>query len=219
MMDWNCQTIIQATQWLESIQPIPVSQSALSTTDRKALQAVLNTIQTLEKMGVPPPHQLVQQRDDMLARELTLQKFKVSDEVMLSLEALIATLSTTLKAAREKRDHLRQCTTGASKKYFGITLADLIADGHILPQTKLELRWLKGGPIHEGTLCDDGKVLANTGTEWRRFDSLSSAAAEIAGRSLNGWEVWSMIGSDGRRTPMIEVRGRYLKSIEESERD
>ena len=212
-MDWKNLTPSQVREWMDRIEATPAGQPTLGPEDRRSLQKVSNMIEELEKMGVAPPDQLLHQRDQLRSKsETSAQKLKVAESDLASLDTLISEYSLLLKAAREKRDHLHQISSGGGKKHYGVTLSDLLAARYISPKDELELRWLKDGPTFNGAICDDGTILVDTGKGWKRYESLSTAATEIAGRALNGWEVWSLAGPHGKRTQMTKVRARYMEA-------
>ncbi len=212
-MDWKHLTPSQVREWMDGIEATHTGQPTLGPEDRRTLQKVSNMIEELEKMGVAPPDQLLRQRDQLRFKsEHSAQKLKVVESALANLDTLISEYSSLLKAAREKRDHLHQISSGGGKKHYGVTLSDLLQARYIFPKDELELRWLKDGPPCKGVVCDDGTILVETVKGWKRYESLSSAATEIAGRSLNGWEVWASVGPHGKRRKMTEIRERFLKN-------
>jgi hypothetical protein len=212
-MDWKNQTPNQVRQWLGGVKARPTGPTAPRAEDQRALQNVENLIAQLGRMGVPPPAELLQQRDQVKAKINELaERLEVAECDLVNLEGLIAEYSDLLKMAREKREELRRVSLGGKKKHFGVSLSDLISAHYLSPKDELELRWLRDGPTFKGLLCDDGSILVETKIGWKRYDSLSTAASEIAGRSLNGWEVWSRTESHGKRTKMLEIRQKYLEA-------
>lgn len=134
------------------------------------------------------------------------------EERTAKVEALIEQLRKLLRSARALRDRLK--ATGqapGTKKHYGVTVLELLQNGDLSAEDALELQWLKDGPVFEGKIQQDGSVMARTQGGWKRYDALSTAASQIADRSLNGWDHWRRVNRDGSRTILREIRARYLK--------
>ena len=90
-------------------------------------------------------------------------------------------------------------------------MLDLLKAGVLSTDDRLELQWLKDGPVLKGKVKADGAVMVKTPEGWQSYASLSTAASRVAGRSLNGWKHWRRVNPAGTETPLEDVRARYLK--------
>jgi len=128
------------------------------------------------------------------------------------LESVIHALERTVKSARGIRDRLKSSSKAhGTKKHYGISLLDLLQKGALFTDDRLELQWLKGGPVLKGKVKADGTVMVKTRDGWQSFSSLSTAVSHVAGRSLNGWKHWRRVNLDGTATALEAIRDRYLK--------
>jgi len=194
-------------RWLEKLDNIPTQLPGLSVEERKQLQTVNKAVEQLNRLGVSVP-------DDLRRLKLQLSAKDVSDPANIEfqtrlsdLETLIEQLRKMLKAARSIRGRLKTTgRTGGTKKHYGITLLDLLQGGQLSTEDKLELQWHKEGPTYEGKVSPDGTVMAKAPDGWKQYNALSTAASQIAGRSLNGWTHWRRINDDGSRTPLAKIR-------------
>jgi hypothetical protein len=165
----------------------------------------------LTRQGVSVPEDIRTLKLRLSTKDVSgVEKHEVEERIR-EVEVFIEQLRKLSQAARSLRNKLKNTgRTGGTKKHYGVTLLELIQSGHLTTQDKLELQWLKDGPTYEGKVLPDGTVMAKTARGWKKYDSLSAAADQIAGRSLNGWEHWLRINSDGSRTSLKEIRSHYL---------
>jgi hypothetical protein len=198
-------------RWIEKQANIPTLEPGLSAEERKQLQAVNKAIMQLTRLGVSVPEDIRNLKLRLSTKDVSDVENHEVEERIREVEVLIEKLRKLLQAARSLRNRLKNTgQTGDTKKHYGVTLLELIQSGHLTTEDKLELQWLKDGPTYEGKVLPDGTVMAKTSSGWKKYDSLSTAAGQISGRSLNGWEHWLRIDSDGSRTSLKEIRSHYL---------
>lgn len=197
--------------WIIRQGDIPTQAPVLSADERKQLQAVNKTIVQLTRLGVSVPEDLRNLKLRLSAKDGSETANRDVEERIEKVEGLIEQLRKLLQAAQSLRNRLKATgQTGGTKKRYGVTLLELIQKGHISPEDRLELQWLKDGPTYEGKVQPDGSVMAKTANGWKKYDSLSAAAVDMAGRSLNGWWHWQRVNSDGTRTRLFEIRNRFM---------
>jgi hypothetical protein len=86
--------------------------------------------------------------------------------------------------------------------YGGIT--KLLENGTIKTGQQIWGKYQNGKV--DAVVIEKGKIrLLLNGLE---FNSLSMAAQEIVGYSINGWRWWRTIGSDGKEYTLDELRGK-----------
>jgi len=197
--------------WLERQGDIPELKPGLSTEERKQLQAVNKTIRQLNRLSVSVPEDLRNLKLRLSTKDVSDSLKHEVEERIVKVEALIEQLRKISNAARALRSRLKgTAQTGGPKKRYDVTVLELIQGGHLNIDDRLELQWLKDGQTYEGKVRPDGTVMAKIGGGWEQFKSLSAAAGQIAGRSLNGWKHWRRINKDGSRTSLKEIRNRFL---------
>jgi len=199
-------------RWIEQQGYIPKRLlGCLSVEERKQLQAVNKAVEQLRRSGVPVPEDLLSLKLKLSAKDASGSENRETEIRLKKVERLTEELGKILKAARSLRDRLKVTgQTGGSKKHYGITLLGLLQDRLISTEDRFILQWLKDGPTHEGKVKPDGTVMAKGAGGWKPYASLSTAASEIAGRSLNGWKHWHRINSDGTSTALEEIRRLYM---------
>lgn len=198
-------------RWIEQQGHIQKLASGLSVEERKQLQAVNKAVEQLSRSGVPVPEDLRSLKLKFSAKDVSCSENREIKIRLNEVEALIEQLGKIQKAARSIRDRLKATDQpGGPKKHYGITLLDLLQDGLISADDRLELKWLKNGPIYEGKVKPDGTVMTKGPDGWKQYASLSTAASKITGRSLNGWERWRRVNSDGTSTALEKIRERYM---------
>lgn len=183
-----------------------------TTEEKKQLQVVNRSIEQLQKLGVTIPDDLRKLKLKLTDRESTVGSSQTLEDGLRALEELIESLSGLRDEAKLIRHSLRPERRGSGTKlHFDISLADLIETGFLSTEARLELQWRKDGEIYEGKLRPDGRVAVRTSSGWTEYDSLSTAASQIAGCSLNGWKCWNLLESRGKRIPLMQIRDRYIK--------
>ena len=198
-------------RWLEKQGRIPKLPSVLSDEERKQLQVVNKAVEQLRRSGVPVPEDLRSLKLKLSAKDASDSENRETEIRLKKVERLIEELGKILKAARLIRNRLKATgQTGGPKKHYGITLLDLLKDGLISTEDRLELQWLKDGPTHEGKVSPDGTVMVKGTGGWKQYAALSTAASKTAGRSLNGWTHWRRTNSDGTSTALEYIRERYM---------
>jgi len=199
-------------QWLEQLGRIPKQPSGLSAEERKQLQAVNKAIKQLQRTGVPVPEALRSLKLKLSARDVAGSQDQRIGACLKEVESLIQAIGKTIKAARAVKNRLKVTgQIGGPKKYYGITLLDLLQADALSSNDRLELQWLKAGPVLKGKVTANGMVMVETQDGWQSYASLSTAASRVAGRSLNGWKHWRRVNNDGTATPLKDIRYRYTK--------
>ena len=74
-------------------------------------------------------------------------------------------------------------------------MLDLFKARVLSTDDRLELQWLKDGPVLKGKVKADGTVMVKTPDGWQSYASLSTAASRVAGRSLDGWKHWRRVNA------------------------
>jgi hypothetical protein len=207
------QNFTSISEWLAAqAESIPAVQDGLTSEERKQLQAVNRSIQQLTSSGIAVPDELRRIKLDLSAKDQANGNEGEIESRLEAIEKVIQSLAALTKEARGVRDKLKSSNPGGgTKKHYGVSLLELLQSGYLSTDDKLELQWKKTGPTYEGKLLDDGSVSAKTDAGWRQFDSLSTAAATIGGRALNGWKHWCRVNRDGSLVTLKEIRSRYMK--------
>jgi hypothetical protein len=91
-------------------------------------------------------------------------------------------------------------------KRYSETLADLIAEGLLKPETKLQpLKPLKPGLATQATVLPDGQLQI----EGQTFTSLSGAAKFVTGTvAVAGWDFWGAPSDEGPLVSLFDLRER-----------
>lgn len=198
-------------RWLEQLGKMPKPPAGLSAEEQKQLQAVNKAVEQLQRTGVPVPEDLRGLKLKLSARDVAGFQDQEVEVRLKTVGKVIHALGKTIKMARAVRDRLKSTgQVGGSKKYYGIALPDLLRAGALSTDDRLELQWLKDGPVLKGKVKADGTVMAKTPDGWQSYASLSTAASRVAGRSLNGWKHWRRINHDGTTIALEDIRARYL---------
>ncbi len=204
-------------RWIEEIgsRPIPRAPGpgeGLSRDEKQQLLKISHLIEQLKKVGVEVPSDLRNLKLSLSAKDLGVTAADpVLSEALQQMEDLIGRLREVLRFAREVRDRLKPVAAGSgTKKHFGVSLEELLDSGLLSTEDQLELQWARDGERYAGKVLSDGTVSARTEEGWKTFVSLSAVAADISGRSQNGWEHWRRINSDGTRTSLKQIRTEYL---------
>lgn len=199
-------------QWLDRLNLIPAPPQGLSAKELKQLRAVNKAVEDLQRNNIPVPEDLRNLKLKLSARDVTGYQNQEAEKQLTAVGTLIRVLGKTIQNARSHRERLKITRpAGGKKKNYGVSLLDLIQDGLLSVDDHLELQWIKNGPIHKGKVKDDGKVMVKTPDGWKSYNSLSTAASQMAERSLNGWTHWRRINSDGTSTSFEDIRSRYIQ--------
>lgn len=206
--------------WLDHVDQTPPPAPAakgLSPEEKQQLQAVNKAIEQLTKLGVAIPSDLRSLKLRLSANDVATGLNPQIAKHLAGLESLINRLRELSQGARALREKLKSgVSISGTKKHFGVTLEELLDAGLLSTDDRLELQWTRGSGIFEGKVLSDGTVSAKSAGDWKQYDSLSTAAAEVAGRPLNGWDCWRRINADGTRTTLKEIRAEYLNQANES---
>lgn len=197
--------------WIERQGDVPALDAGISAEERKQLQLISKTIAEFTRLGISVPEDVRNLKLRLLNKDASGTANHKVGELIIEVEALIKQLQKLLQAARSLRGRLSATgQTAGTKKVYAVTLHELLQSGHLSTENRFELQWLKDGPTYEGKVQPDGSVMAKTTSGWQHYESLSAAAVDIAGHSLNGWKVWRLINSDGSRRSLEEIRSLYL---------
>jgi len=201
--------------WLSFVEKSLVVEPNITTEEKKQLQAVNRSIEQLKKLGVSIPDDLRNLKLRLTALDCRATPSGKVKGHLEALDELIESLSE-LKGEAKRIRHSVGAGGGSkgTKTHFGTRVADLMEAGLLSTEAHLELQWKKDGEIYEGKLLIDGRIAVRTSSGWTEYDSLSTAAARMAGRSLNGWDTWRLVESSGRRIPLTEIRRRYMEASE-----
>lgn len=198
-------------QWLGHLNQVSRPPAGLSAEERKQLQAVNKAIEQLQRSSISIPDDLRNLKLKLSARDVTVSDTREIETRLKQVESLIQSLGRTMKKARAVRDRLKsKGRVSGTKKYYGITLLDLLQEGLLTTEDRLELQWLKKGPVLKGKLKADGTVMVKTSDGWQPHTSLSTAASRVAGRSLNGWKHWRRVNRDGTTTTLEAIRAQFI---------
>jgi hypothetical protein len=181
------------------------------TSDRKQLQVVNEAVEQLTRLGISVP-------EDLRSLKLRLSSKGGTESQLGAFDTVVEELQDLTRLARRLRESLK--TGGAlrcTKQHKEVTLLALLRSGLLSEHDKLELAWAKTPETFEGKVSADGVLLAKTSNGWRKYSSLSGAAMELFATStkLSGWLYWRLVNRDGSRTPLSEIRDRYLTNKEE----
>jgi phage baseplate assembly protein W len=186
--------------------------SVLTAEERKQLLAVNKTIQQLASLGVSVPPDLRELKLRLSAKEEQAGRDAELLGRVDALESVGRRLKELARLARASRDGLKSPKgDSGNKRHFGVQLAELIEAGVLTAEDRLELQWQKDGHLFEGRVRPDGSVGVRTPSGWKNYETLSGAAADIAGRALNGWDHWARVTPDGLREKLAAIRAAFLK--------
>lgn len=199
-------------KWLANIEIPQPQKSGLSKDEKKQLLVVNRSIEQLKKLRVSIPDDLRHLKLELSARDTEVSSNPKFESTLEALESLIKSLNKLSTQAKKTKSQFKS-PKGSSepKKHYGISLEDLIEYGHINQDSRLELQWLKDGDVFEGQVQPNGMIAVRTQSGWKSFKSLSTAASELAGSSLNGWKHWFLVEPNGKRTPLAEIRKCCMK--------
>lgn len=186
--------------------------TALSSDERKQLHAVNKSIQQLSRLGVGIPDELRQLKLQLSAKDLVSPASTGQEKRLNEVAELIGTLGTLLQTAKKLRNHLnRPENESVARRRYDVKLKELIQNGGLSVDDKLEFSVQKDGPVFEGKVHASGVISARTSSGWKEFDSLSAAADAISEHSLNGWLHWRRVNKDGSRTTLKDIRAEFIK--------
>jgi len=198
-------------RWLEQLGRDSTVPSGLSVEERKQLQAVNKAVEQLQRTGVPVPEDLRSLKLKLSARDVVSADQRLTQAHLKKVEKLIRQLGKTIKTARAVRNRLKSTGNIAGiKKHYGVALLDLLQVGSLSTDDRLELQWLKNGPVIKGKIKADGTVMVKTSDRWQSYNSLFTAASRVGGRSLNGWKHWRRVNDDGTATALESIRALYI---------
>ena len=123
------------------------------------------------------------------------------------LETYIVPISRVLRLlgyGLEPEDEVPEPKSATPKQKYGVTVADLIAAGHISSGDSLVFTY-PGHPA-SAVVQADGSIVVDT----TRYETLSAAAGALRGGSTNGWQYWAITEPSGNQVPMADLRARFL---------
>ena len=131
MMPDEIKAHIQALEeWLEEEGRIPKQTSGLSPEERKQLQAVNKAIGQLQRNSIPIPEDLRNLKPKLSAKDNSGFEDHEMEARLKRIENVIQALAKTIKTARAIRDKIKSTgQAGGPKKYYGVSLLDLIRAG------------------------------------------------------------------------------------------
>ena len=145
-------------RWLEQLGRVSRPPEGLSAEERKQLQAVNKAVEQLQRTGVPVPGDLRSLKLKLSARDVAGSQDQEVEARLKDVESLIQILGRTIKTARAFRDSLKSTgQVGGIKKYYGIALLDLLQAGVLSTDDRLELQWLKDGPVRRYSATPEGE--------------------------------------------------------------
>jgi hypothetical protein len=220
-MTEDIQAHLEAIQaWLDYVDQVPLPAPAakgLSPEEKQQLQTVNKAVEQLTKLGVEIPSDLRSLKLRLSANDVAAVSNPHIAKHLAGVESLIDGLRELSQAARALRQKLKTgVIVSGVKKHYGVALEELLDAGFLSTDDRLELQWTRGSGVFEGRVLSDGSVSAKVAEGWKKFNSLSTAASEISGRSLNGWDHWHRINADGTRTLLTRIRAEYLNQASES---
>ncbi|MDI9570357.1 MAG: hypothetical protein QM278_06510 [Pseudomonadota bacterium] len=198
-------------QWLAQFKRLAERHEGLSAEEKKQLQIVNKAIVQFQRDRVSIPEDFQRLKLRLAARDAPKINDPETKARLKAVESLIQLLEQTIKMARSIRKNLEPATKiRTSKKDYGITLRDLLDARVLSTDDRLELQWHKSGPVLTGKVTSDGTVMVKTSNGWQHYNSLSTAASNLAGQSLNGWKLWRKINTDGTSISLEKIRAKYL---------
>lgn len=198
-------------QWLGQLEQIPVKLSLLSSEERKQLHTVNKAIEQLQKNRVPVPEELRRLKLQLSAKDHSEADINENDKNLKKIESLIQHMGKIIKKARTiKNSYKASGNVRGTSNYYGVTIHDLMKVKLLSVDDQLELQWLKAGPVFKGKILSDGTIMVKTSEGWKQYNSLSKAATQTAGKSLNGWKHWRLIKKDETSVALEDIRLQYM---------
>ena len=210
MIDEELKVHIDAIEgWISKHLKKGVFEVGLSREERKQLQAIENSIKKLSKNGIEIPDDLRRLKLKLSARDIDARELS---------EAQIAAISELIDELRKLTDRARSIQkptkkpggTSSGKRHYDVSLKDLVEGGYLTADDHIEFSYKNGEVRAEGKVTANGSVSIQTDTDWEDFASLSTAAKDIAGRSLNGWIYWWKVNPNGSPVLLDEIRQQFL---------
>ena len=170
---------------------------------KEQLKGISKTISDFEARKVPVPDQLRNLKASLFNQiseydeiEKIIQNFYIELNTLLGLK-----IQSEPKGSRNKQSGRVRKTPLTS-----IQLKDLIDEGILSPNTKIVRRGRN--ETFYGTITQYGKILVSVNGSNKIFDTPSGAAEKLTGRSINGWDWWSVL-KDGREIKLSVFREKY----------
>ena len=200
--------------WITSISKKGDVDVGLSRDERKQLQAIENSIKHLSKNGIEIPDDLRRLKLELSARDIDARE--LSEAQIAAISELIDELRKLTGRARSIQKHTKQPGgTRSGKRHYNVSLKDLVEGGYLAADQHIEFSYKNGEVRAEGKVTANGSVSIQTDSDWEDFASLSAAAKDIAGRSLNGWIYWSKVNPNGSPVLLEEIRQQFLNERNE----
>lgn len=204
--------------WIERQLEIIAEPVGLSVEQRKQLQAIEKSIRQLSKSGIEIPDDLRRLKLDLSAHDVATVGSSISDEHKDAVIGLIDELKRLLdKALNIQRRTKKPDDTNVTKRNFRVSLKDLIDSGHLSANDQIEFSYNRGALRAKGEVSSEGAIQIQTNTGTTTFQSLSNAAVDITGRSLNGWIYWWKVNPDDSRVLLDDIRKQFLNERNKNE--
>ena len=205
-------------RWLDEVEAIPLPEpqpSGLSGQEKQELRRVEGLIAQLKTLAVTSiPTELIEKRSDLTARNVPESPPTDAAKFLPDLDELRETLNKLSRKVRALREQIRtRAVRSGPRAHYPVEVLDLLQAGLLSTEDRLELQWSRESGVHEGRVERDGRIRAKTQDGWMAFDSLSSAAQFISGRTQNGWDHWRRVNEDGTRIQLNKIRERYQKEV------
>ena len=212
MIDEELRVHITAIEgWIHRHLEKGVGEVGLSKNERKQLQAIENSIKQLSRNGIEIPDGLRRLKLELSARDINTSASSLSEAEIAAASGLIVELRKLADRARTilKRPK-KTVRTNNGKRHYRVSLKDLLDGGYLSARDRIEFSYKNGEVNAKGKIAANGSVSIQTDTASEAFQSLSTAAKAISGRSLNGWIYWWKLNPDGSRTLLDAVRKQFL---------
>ena len=210
MIDEELKVHIDAIEgWINKHLTKNEVEGGLSRDERKQLQAIENSIKQLSKNGIEIPDDLRRLKLKLSARDIVPRE--LSEAQIAAISELIDELRKITDRARSIQKRTKQPGgTSSGKRHYNVSLKDLVEGGYLTVDDHIEFSYKNGEVRAEGKVTASGSVSIQTDTDWDDFASLSTAAKDIAGRSLNGWMYWWKVNPNGSPVLLDKIRQQFL---------
>lgn len=169
---------------------------------REQLKGVSNTITDFEKRKIPVPDQLRQLKATLF------NQISEYDETEKAIQHFYLTLQNIISPYQKPEPKGSKSSSGRSRKtpLTSIQLKDLIDEGILFPNTKIIRRGRN--ETFYGIITQKGQIVVSINGSSKIFDTPSGAAEKLTGRSINGWDWWSVV-KDNKEIRLSVFREKY----------
>jgi len=170
------------------------------------LEAVVKSIKSLEKVGVPVPSELAARHLDLEKRVRTLD---VAEQAMAQIAEFLHTMPRSMQNRRNPQNSCRKHRTD----HGSVSLRDLFEVGLLLGEETLIFEKKRSNHIITARLRKPGLIELTLNGRTEVFDNPSAAGALAAGtQTFSGWTRWFVQHDDGHRTVLDEYRRQFLRT-------